>query len=239
MLAWPVTPAIQIGSWYDPLMKWLGFNKDGYYTAGHSAIVLVEPETGELHYFDFGRYHSPVKHGRVRDKLTDPDLTVKELAVFNLEREIINVDEILLSLSKNESFYGKGNMFASINYNIDFNKAFAFAKNQQEKGAIIYGPFAYKGTNCARFTSRVLRAGNSEFYRKIQTILPLSLTQTTISNVLISADKNVFYRIENSFIHKYKANIFTFFTHWTLPPVKAVPIVLNNKWESLKLRKLV
>jgi len=85
----------------------------------------------------------------------------------------------------------------------------------------------------------VLRAGNSEFYRKIQTILPLSLTQTTISNVLISADKNVFYRIENSFIHKYKANIFTFFTHWTLPPVKAVPIVLNNKWESLKLRKLV
>ena len=229
MLAWPDTPAIQVGSWYEPLMKIFGFNKNGYYKAGHSALVLVEPDTGRLHYFDFGRYHTPCKHGRVRDKFTDPNLSIKEVAKFNSNAEIINIERLLLALSKYESFHGKGNMYASINYNIDFDKAFRFAKKQQGKNAIPYGPFAYKGTNCSRFTSRVLRAGSREFYRKIQTILSLSLTQTPLGNVLISAKENIFYKVENSFVHKYRANIFTFLTHWTLPPVKAVPIIFSKK----------
>ncbi|RLD62783.1 MAG: hypothetical protein DRI95_12565 [Bacteroidetes bacterium] len=239
MLAWPDTPAIQVGSWYEPLMKWFGFNKNGYYKAGHSAIVLVKPETGRLQYFDFGRYHTPIKHGRVRDNFTDPDLTIMEVAEFNSKSEIINIDKLLLALSKYESFHGKGNMHASINYNINFDKAFRFAKKQQKKDAIPYGPFAYRGTNCSRFTSRVLRAGSREFYRKIQTILSLSLTQTPLGNVLISAKENIFYKVENSFVHKYRANIFTFLTHWTLPPVKAVPIIFSKKLGLLKQGKLL
>lgn len=238
MLAWPDTPAIQVGSWYEPLMKLSGFNKNGYYKAGHSAIVLVDPISGELHYFDFGRYHSPVGHGRVRDKFTDPDLSVKEVAEFKQNGEIANIDKLLLALSKYKSFHGKGNMFASINYNINFGRAFTFAKNQQRKDEIIYGPFAYKGTNCSRFTSRVFRAGNSGFYKKIQTIIPLSLTQTPLGNVLIASNENSFYKIEHSFIHKYRANIFTFLAHWTLPPIKAVPISINRHIGLLKLRKI-
>ncbi len=237
MLAWPDTPAIQVGSWYEPLMKMFGFNKNGYYKAGHSALVLVEPETGRLHYFDFGRYHTPVKHGRVRDYFTDPDIMIKEVAEFNLKAEIVNTDKLLLALSKYESFHGKGNMHASINYNINFDKAFRFAKKQQKKDAIPYGPFAYRGTNCSRFTSRVLRAGSREFYRKIQTILSLSLTQTPLGNVMISATENNFYKVENSFVHKYRANIFTFLTHWTLPPLKAVPFVFNKKWRLSSQRE--
>ena len=239
MLAWPDTPAIQVGSWYEPIMKLLGFNKNGYYKAGHSALVLVAPETGELHYFDFGRYHTPAKHGRVRDKFTDTDLTVMEKAEFGIDGKIINIDMLLLALSKYKSFHGKGNMFASVNYHFDFKKAFAFAKKQQEKDTIIYGPFAYKGTNCSRFTSRVYRAGSQSLYKKIQTVLPLSLTQTPLGNVLIAVDENNYYKIEHSFIHKYKANIFTFLKYWTLPPVKAVPIALNRNIGLLKQRILL
>lgn len=239
MLAWPDTPAIQVGSWYEPLMKWCGFNKNGYYKAGHSAIILVDSITGVLHYFDFGRYHTPVGHGRVRDKFTDPDLSIKEKAEFNVEGEIINFDKLLLALSKYESFHGKGNMYASINYHNDFDKALEFAKKQQRKGAISYGPFSYKGTNCSRFTSRVIRAGTREFYKKIQTILPLSLTQTPLGNVLILADENIFFKIENSFVHKCRANIFTFLAHWTLPPVEAVPFVFNKKRDLSEQPKLV
>jgi len=239
MLAWPETEAIQVGSWYEPITKLLGFNKNGYYIAGHSALVLLEPKTGALHYFDFGRYHTPAKHGRVRDKYTDPDLSVKEIAEFNAEGEIINLNSLLLALSKYKSFHGKGNMFASINYDFDFKKAFAFAKNQQEKDAIIYGPFAYKGTNCSRFTSRVYRSGNQKFYKKIQTILPLSLTQTPVGNVLIASNKNSFYKIENSFIHNYEANIFTFLKHWTLPPIKAVPFIFKKKLSLLNANEIL
>ena len=239
MLAWPDTPAIQVGSWYEPLMKWFGFNKNGYYKAGHSALVLVEPDTGRLHYFDFGRYHTPAKYGRVRNSFTDPDLTIKEVAEINLKAEIINVNKLLLALSKYESFHGKGNMYASINYNIDFDKAYRFAKKQQEKDAIPYGPFAYKGTNCSRFTSRVFRVGSRAFYKKAQTILSLSLTQTPLGNVMITATENNFYKVENSFVHKYRANIFTFLTHWTLPPLKAVPITFSKKLGLLKQGKLL
>ena len=229
MLAWPNTPAIQVNSWYEPITKMLGFNKNGYYIAGHSALVLVEPITGELHYFDFGRYHTPAKHGRVRDKNTDPDLSVNIKAKFNLEGDIINLQQVLLALSKNKSFHGKGNLFASINYDVNFKNAYDFAKNQQNKNAIIYGPFAYKGTNCSRFTSRVLRNGVLNFYKKTQTVLPFSLTQTPLGNILIAADKNNFYEIDHSYIQKHSANIFTFLKHWTLPPLKAVPITFGNK----------
>ncbi len=239
MLAWPDTPAIQVGSWYEPITKLLGFNKNGYYKAGHSAIVLVNPENKELNYFDFGRYHTPAGHGRVRSKLTDPDLSVVEKANFNQEGKIINLDKLLLSLSKYDSFHGKGNMYASIAYDIDFKKSLEFVHKQIENEAIVYGPFAYKGSNCSRFTSRVYRAASNKYYKKLQTVLPLSLTQTPLGNVLIAADQNNFYKIEHSFIHKYRANIFTFLAHWTLPPVKAVPIAFNRNIELLKQGKIL
>lgn len=239
MLAWPVTPAIQVNSWYEPIMRLFGFNKNGYYKVGHSAIVLVEPKTGKLHYFDFGRYHTPAKYGRVRSSFTDPDLTIKAIAKFNPENEISNSESLLLALSNNKSFHGKGNMYASINYKVNFHKALLFANNQQYKEIILYGPFAYKGTNCSRFTSRVFRSAINGLYKKVQTILPLSLTQTPIGNVLIASTKNNYYKVENNFVHKYTANIFTFFAHWTIPPIKAIPITFNKKKSLLKNKVLV
>ncbi len=229
MLAWPETPAIQVGSWYEPLMKLLGFNKNGYYKAGHSALVLINHSSGVLKYFDFGRYHTPVKHGRVRNDDTDPNLKITIKAILNDENKIINKDQILLYLSKQKDFHGYGKMYASFYSGIDFTKAYTFAKNQQNKGAVLYGPFAYKGTNCSRFTSRVFRAGAANFYKKFQTVLPFSLTQTPLGNVLISAKNNLFYEVDNSFIKTHTANILTFLVHWTLPPLKAVPFVLKKK----------
>lgn len=239
MLAWPDTPAIQVGSWYEPVTKLLGFNKNGYYVAGHSALVLVDPDTGALHYFDFGRYHTPAGFGRIRNADSDPDLMVSEKAEYGEYGEIDNEEHLLLALSKYKSFHGHGNMFASIAYGVDFKKAFAFAKNQQNKDAILYGPFAYKGTNCSRFTSRVYRSGVYNWYKKAQTVLPISITQTPMGNVLIASIKNIFYKVENSFVQKRQANIFTFLKHWSLPPIKAVPFSFKQKNSLLPSHKLI
>ncbi len=227
MLAWPETPAIQVGSWYEPVMKLLGFNQNGYYKAGHSALVLVDA-SGKLHYFDFGRYHTPLKHGRVRNEDTDPNLQIAIKAEFNNQNRIANLENILLTLSKQKDFHGYGKMYASIQYEISFEKSYRFAKQQQQLGAIPYGPFAYKGTNCSRFTSRVFRAGVDSLYKKIQGFLPFSFTPTPIGNVLIASYKNYFYKVENTFVKRKRANIFTFLAHWTLPPIKAVPINLKG-----------
>ncbi len=220
MLAWPKTPAIQVGSWYEGLMKLFGFNKNGYYMAGHSAIVLVDSETGKLNYFDFGRYHAPIGHGRVRDKITDPDLKINTQASFNRNGEIANLEEILLLVDANkEAFHGKNTMYASVYYGADVKKAYSFAKKLQNKGAIPYGPFEIKGTNCSRFTSSVFRAGSVNFWKKLRLILPTSLTPTTLGNVLVVAGDGYFYDVENNRVKKQTLNFYKQLKNWVLPTI--------------------
>ena len=81
-LAWPANMCRQAGAWYDGLMNLLGISKNHYYRVGHAALVLVKSETGECFYFDFGRYHSPFHHGRVRNATTDHLLSFTIAFVF-------------------------------------------------------------------------------------------------------------------------------------------------------------
>ena len=220
MLAWPKTPAIQVGSWYEGFMKLLGFNKNGYYMAGHSAIVLVEPETGELHYFDFGRYHAPLGHGRVRNKVTDPDLNTNAKAMFNEKGSIINLHKILLLLDGNkDASHGKNTMYASVHYGANFQNALEFAEKLQSKGAIPYGPFDLKGTNCSRFTSSVFRAGSKSFWKNLRLLLPTSTTPTTLGNVFIASTSNVYYEVENNSIKEQRMSFTKQLKNWIIPSI--------------------
>lgn len=67
-IAWPETFCKQAGSWYDPLFALIGISHNHYYRVGHAAVVLVNGYNGSLYYYDFGRYHSPLGHGRVRSE---------------------------------------------------------------------------------------------------------------------------------------------------------------------------
>jgi len=220
MLAWPKTPAIQVGSWYEGFMKFLGFNKNGYYMAGHSAIVLIEPNSGEMNYFDFGRYHAPIGHGRVRNKTTDPDLAIATRAKLDSNGEISNLQEILRLLDANkEAFHGKNKMYASVYYQADYQNAYAFAKKLQKREAIPYGPFELRGTNCSRFTSSVFRAGCPSFVKKLRLLMPTSLTPTTLGNVLIASGNNIFYELENNVLEVKTVNFKKQITNWIVPSI--------------------
>ena len=91
VLAWPETLCKQAGSWYDPVLQWVSINKNNYYKIGHAAIVLVDSKTGDCHYFDFGRYHAPYQHGRVRSAVTDHDLEIKTKASVNANSQLENL----------------------------------------------------------------------------------------------------------------------------------------------------
>ena len=69
VLAWPDTKVVHEGKWYDIPMRWIGAIKDGHYKAGHAAFLLINNKSGDIQYFDFGRYHTPLKFGRVRSKI--------------------------------------------------------------------------------------------------------------------------------------------------------------------------
>ncbi|AWW29694.1 hypothetical protein DN752_05910 [Echinicola strongylocentroti] len=181
VLAWPNTYCKQAGAWYDPIMKWAGFNKNGYYKAGHAAIVLICPESGKCHYFDFGRYHAPFGHGRVRSAETDPELTILQTAQI-IGDHIHNLHAILEELSENESCHGSGPLHASVS-RISLPQALSKAINLQKKSPLPYGPFVPQGSNCSRFVQKVLLAGLPFLWHRIKLTFPYSITPTPATNV--------------------------------------------------------
>ncbi len=182
-LAWPQTYCKQPGGWYDPITLFLGLNKNNYYKVGHAALVLVDPKTTKVHYFDFGRYHAPYKHGRVRSADTDYDLEVKTVPVLSPDsKRIENFREILTELQQNTSCHGEGELFAAY-CTVDIKKSFAKARQMQDESPIPYGPFVPNGSNCSRFVNTVIKAGKPNFRHWFGLNFKIPLTPTPMSNI--------------------------------------------------------
>lgn len=194
-LAWPDTPVIKEGKWYDGIMKSLGFLKNGFYKAGHAALVLVNHETQEFHYFDFGRYQTPNKHGRVRDSFTDPDLILHTKPIIK-NNKIENIKELLEELAALDATHGEGRLIASTIFVRNIEKAFEKAKQMQNREAIIYGPFNIGGTNCSRFVAQAAKESNLGWLKNILIRMPYTVTHTTITNVKIINDKRYYYELK-------------------------------------------
>ena len=178
-LAWPEGMVTAPDSWYDKIAS-----KNGKYRAGHSAIALINTTTQKVHYFDFGRYHTPEGYGRVRDIETDPDLTVIDAIIAN--GQIQNMDAILLHLAKMKATHAEGKLYASLLTNVDFENAFATAKNIQNKGLLRYGPFVRSGTNCSRFVTAVIKASGPSFIKRIRLKYPFCISPSPKRNVCIT-----------------------------------------------------
>ena len=183
-IAWPETLCKQAGAWYDGLMNSLKISKNNYYKVGHAAVVLINAQTNKCYYFDFGRYHAPYGYGRVRDEITDHDLKVKTFPVIK-SNTIENIDVILNELLNNPSCHGNGYLLASYT-SVSFEKAYAKAKQMQQRGVIKYGPFEPNGTNCSRFTYQ------------LKLLTPYSVSPTPKTNVLSLLNKLILFPEENT-----------------------------------------
>lgn len=182
-LAWPQTYCKQGGAWYDGIMHFLRLSKDHYYKVGHAAVVLVEAQTGDCYYFDFGRYHAPFGHGRVRDQETDHELKMTTRASISDGGFIVNFDEILGVLFNNTACHGVGPLHGSYS-KVNFEMAFAHAKLMQNNSPWKYGPFVWSGTNCSRFVRTIVLSGKPRIIDKIKIFVPLTISPTPIGNVL-------------------------------------------------------
>tara|TARA_R110001583_G_scaffold13561_1_gene57933 strand:+ start:6610 stop:7578 length:969 start_codon:yes stop_codon:yes gene_type:complete len=182
-VAWPETYCKQPGYWYDGLMNLLGFSNYHYYKVGHAAVVLINSETSKCHYFDFGRYHTPFQHGRVRSELTDHNLRIKALAkISNDACNILNFEEILSELQLNSECHGEGKLHASY-CPVNFDKALKKATQLQMNSPITYGPFMYKGSNCSRFVNTCIVAGKPDWKLVFKLRANVLLTPTPMDNV--------------------------------------------------------
>ena len=198
ILAWPEGVITAAGAWYDPL-----FATNGKYRVGHSAIILVSSESRKLYYFDFGRYHTPIGFGRVRDEETDPDIGIPMSAKIE-DNRIKNIEEILIHTRNKKANHGEGKLYASILKNVNFISSYKFAKKIQEKGIIPYGPFVPKGSNCSRFVSSTIRNSNPNLIKSLRLKFPFSISPSPKRNVSIS--NNNYYIVEKNKLEKIKRN---------------------------------
>lgn len=182
-IAWPETWCKQPGVWYDDLLNRIGISKNHFYQVGHAALVLVDRETRHCHYFDFGRYHTPVQHGRVRSEATDDRLRIHTKACISADGERIeNFEEILTELQQNPECHGEGAVHASYG-RVNFAKAFARANQLQQISPIRYGPFTFNGSNCSRFVNTAIRAGKPSWLAAFKLNFRVPLTPTPLNNV--------------------------------------------------------
>ena len=207
-LAWPDTKVIHEGKWYDIPMKWIGAIKDGYYKAGHAAFLLVNHTNGEVYYFDYGRYQTPIRYGRVRDKHTDPDIEIKQKAIIE-EGIITNIEEILLDRFHNKSCHGTGRLTASLVRNINFDKAYNKVKEMQKREAIPYGPFEPKGSTCSRLVTQVVFASTNNLLTKLLIRFPYTISATPRSNNKVLNDEPSYYEVIDGHLFERKSKFYT------------------------------
>ena len=179
-LAWPETFCKQPVAWYNWIMNLLKITTDNHYQVGHSAVVLVN-EVGECHYFDFGRYHAPFGFGRVRSEFTDSELKLQSKAEIK-DETILNFSAILEELSQKKECHGDGKMWSSYTP-INFEKAKEKAEIMRLQSPIEYGPFVRTGTNCSRFTRKVILSGNPKLLVFFKLFFRYTITASPAINV--------------------------------------------------------
>ena len=206
VLAWPEGMVTAAGAWYDRILS-----KKGKYRVGHSALALVESNSGKVKYFDFGRYHTPKGYGRVRDCETDPDVFVIDPIVE--EQTILNIEDILLYLFNMRSTHAKGKLYASVLKDVNFSLAYSEAKKIQNKNMIPYGPFVFGGTNCSRFVADIIRSSLPSFIKRLRFRYPFCISPSPKRNVSITnnnyyiVSKNTCFSIKKSKFNAYFTSI--------------------------------
>ena len=198
-LAWPEGMVVASGAWYDKC-----FSTNGKYRVGHSALILVNAKTNKLHYMDFGRYHTPLGFGRVRDAETDPDVGIPFLAEID-NGEIKNINKILKEAAYKKANHGEGALYSSVLSGVNFKSAFKYAKQMQNRAAVKYGPFIVNGTNCSRFVSSVIQHSSPGLIKMMRLKFQFCISPSPKRNVSI-CNRN-FYITNKNGCEKINRNI--------------------------------
>lgn len=181
----------------------LGVGSKNGVQAGHAALLLLSKETGNVDYYDFGRYITSYGKGRVRSKETDAELSVPVKAIVK-NNELANVDELLLWLDRHpEKTHGSGRLVASVNNHINYEKAQDFINNMITAKEIPYGAFVKGGSNCARFVTDVII--NSSTNKSVRSKLKKSnlFTPSPVGNVIKGSTEDVIFKAVDQEIEPY------------------------------------
>lgn len=183
ILTWPDATIRGDEKWM-MFFKKIGVVKNLNFKVGHTAIVLINHNTGSMHFYDFGRYITPRGYGRARSEQTDPQLKINIKAKIK-EGKILNIEEILLHFEQMKPMmYGEGKLYFSIVHSINFQKAKAYGDKWVIQGTYPYGAVAKKNNNCSRFITRMLIKSSTKYHFWHYINFPETIKASPISNVV-------------------------------------------------------
>ncbi|WP_164112326.1 MULTISPECIES: DUF6695 family protein [Sphingobacterium] len=218
-LAWPDQTAFGDERWMAFLKK-CGIVKNLNFKVGHAAILLISQNTGNIEYYDFGRYVSPRGDGRARSKHFDPRLQIDRIATFDKSHKAItNIDEILTELSAmEEATHGGGRLFFTLAPDICYVSAKKFADQLVTNGPIPYGAIAKGNNSCSRFVAQVLVAGMHPKDRRIKKInFPETLKPSPMSNIINTGANNTIHCYHEGMVQQQRmGRISSLNFHWQL-----------------------
>lgn len=193
ILAWPDATMRGDEKWM-MFFKKIGIVKNLNFKVGHTAIILVEPETKALLYYDFGRYISPRGYGRARSVLSDPRLRIGMKAELDHNGQIQNLEEIAMELdSMKEITQGEGRIFFSIADGLSFPKAKQYADDLVLAGSMPYGAVAKGNNNCSRFITRLLIHSSEKYHIFHGIRYPETIKSSPMSNVVnVRRDRQIY-----------------------------------------------
>lgn len=183
ILTWPDATIRGDEKWM-MFFKKIGVVKNLNFKVGHTGVVLVNHQTGDMFFYDFGRYITPRGYGRARSKDSDPrlDLTLKaqiqDGGIQNLEEIVTYFEELKAAM------YGEGRLFFSVAKEIDFDIAKAYGDQCVEEGTYPYGAVAKNNNNCSRFITRMLMKASPKYHFWHGINLPETIKASPISNVV-------------------------------------------------------
>lgn len=159
----PTDPTI-----WNRIARALDFDGDDHWDVGHAGVILINGESGEAEYVDFGRYEDreallgqrPENFGVVRSPATVPGFKIERKA--RIENNIlVNLDTLLIDLAIKPYFRDYGRLEAAVYYDLDMDKMLMLKSELEEEGYIKYGCPTQQ--YCTRFVRQVIRRGGGKF----------------------------------------------------------------------------
>lgn len=192
ILTWPDATIRGDEKWM-MFFKKIGIVKNLNFKVGHTGIVIIKGATGEMLFYDFGRYISPRGYGRARSECSDPLLKISLKANIR-DGKIRNIDEIASYFEDMKpAMYGEGRLYFSIAEGIDFQLAKDFGDQWVEKGTYPYGAVAKNNNNCSRFITRMLIHSSPRYHYWHSINLPETIKASPISNVVNVVPNRMIY----------------------------------------------
>ena len=196
VIAWPQCTARADES-LAIFLKKAGVLKNLNMRVGHAAICLINPQSNEVLYYDFGRYITPRGFGRARNKYTDPDLAINTKAVFDDNGDLQNVEAIAAELDSISKFtHGYGPLVFSVSKTINFIKAKSYADDMIQQGHFPYNGLYKSASNCARYVTETMKAANEDGTVGTKLKYPLTVRPTPLFNVVAAKSEDTIYSFE-------------------------------------------